>query len=91
MLVRVRTFGELLEALGSDFMVKLEDGASVELLLKALAEKAGSKRDFILAYRDEEPNMAILVNGFNIQVLEKTATRLKDGDTVSLIPPVAGG
>jgi MoaD family protein len=91
MLVRVRTFGELLEALGSDFTVELEDGATIGRLLKVLAEKAGSKKDFLLAYRDEEPNMAVLVNGFNVQVLEKTATRLKNGDTVNLLPPVAGG
>lgn len=91
MLVRVRAFGELLEALGSDLTVSLQDGTTVEWLLKVLAEKAGSKRDFLLSYRDEEPNMAILVNGFNVQVLEKTATRLKDGDTVSLLPPVVGG
>ena len=35
--------------------------------------------------------MAIYVNDDDIRFLDKEATPVKDGDTVSIIPSVAGG
>lgn len=32
-----------------------------------------------------------LVNGRNVEVLEKENTKLKDGDKISIFPPITGG
>jgi len=41
--------------------------------------------------KELEKGVIILVNGKNIEHLEKLDTKLKDGDVVSIFPPVGGG
>ncbi len=92
MKVKVRSFGPLMKALGHENVLELQDGATIGHLLTALAQRAeGFKEDFLLGYDDKRPNMAVLLNGLNIQLLEGLKTVLRDGDTVSLLPPAAGG
>jgi len=92
MKVKIRAFGELIEALGHENVIELEEGTTIEYLLLILAKKSGGlKENFLREYHDDQPNMAILLNGLNIQLLNKTKTIVKDGDTVSLLPPAAGG
>ncbi len=58
---------------------------TVAELLKEVERRHG---DGVKRYLD---NCIVLVNGKNIAQLKGKRTRLKDGDEVSLFPPVAGG
>ena len=70
----------------------LDDGVNMRSLSLALSEKMGnSKRGNIGSYRLDEGELVILVNGRNIDTLEGLDTQLRDGDSVTLLPPFAGG
>lgn len=51
---------------------------------KVYSEYPGIKKEL-------EKGFIILVNGKNIEHLEKLNTKLKDEDLVSIFPPVGGG
>jgi len=92
MKIRVRAFGELMALLGKESTVELRDEARFKDLVFTLAEKTGSpKKGFLGRYNVAGPNLVILLNGRNIHALEKLDTALKDGDVVTLLPPVVGG
>jgi molybdopterin synthase sulfur carrier subunit len=42
-------------------------------------------------FREQLKKATVLVNGRNAVLLKGKRTRLKDGDVVSLFPPMAGG
>ncbi|UCH57009.1 MAG: MoaD/ThiS family protein [Candidatus Bathyarchaeota archaeon] len=92
MKVRVRVFGDLVPVLGRNHIVDLEDGETVGSLTNRMAGKAGLKRRGYLGnYRVSGGDLAILVNGRNIDLLEGLETSLQDGDEIVLMPPAAGG
>ena len=92
MMVKVRIFGDLVHAIGKSHALKLEKGASVRGLTSKIAKKAGFKRQGYLGnYRVSGGDLAILVNGRNIDLLEGLETPLHDGDEIVLVPPAAGG
>lgn len=92
MKIRVRAFGDLMALLGKESTVELRDEARFKDLVFTLAEKTGSaKKGFLGRYNVTGPNLVILLNGRNIHALEKLDTALKDGDVVTLLPPVVGG
>ncbi len=41
--------------------------------------------------REVKDNVNIMVNGREIRFLNRMETKLEDGDTVAIFPPVAGG
>jgi len=61
--------------------------------LAHLSKKYG--REFIEYLYDEKGNVRkyiqILINGRGINVLQGFETKLKEGDTVAIFPPVGGG
>jgi len=92
MKVSVRIFGNLTTALGRKHVLELDKGATVRALSNRLAESAGFKRQGYLGnYRVGGDDLAILVNGRNIQLLDGVETMLQDGDEVVILPPIAGG
>jgi molybdopterin synthase sulfur carrier subunit len=92
MKIRIRAFGDLMPLLGNEFIIELEDGASLRNLVFILAEKTDSPRKtFIANYDTMGQDLVILLNGRNIHVLKKLETPLKDGDVVTLLPPLVGG
>ena len=68
-------------------------GSTVEHLLEILKSRFGTafKNAVGGPFEDENPKIRILVNGRDIDFLQGAKTGLKEGDTVVLIPPVAGG
>ena len=94
MKIKVRFFTSLREITG-----KKEDGIqspsiiTVEELLAHLSKKYG--RDFTEYLYDEKGNVQtyiqILINGRGINALQGFETKLKEGDTVAIFPPVGGG
>jgi len=81
-----------MQLLGNESIIELEDRASLRDLVSILAEKTRSPRkDFIANYDVMGQDLVILINGRNIHALKKLETPLKDGDVVTLLPPLVGG
>jgi len=92
MKVTVRVFGDLVPVLGKNHTFDLEDDDTINVLVGRIAKKAGLKRRGYLGnYRVIGGDLAILVNGRNIDLLKGLDTPLEDGDEVVLMPPAAGG
>lgn len=96
MKIEVKVFGDFIDFLGgSKLTVELNEGAKVADLISRMAEiKAGFREKMEVLSRRRgatDYGLTILVNGKNINVLNGLDTRLKDGDNVVFLPPVAGG
>lgn len=92
MKVKVRVFGDLAPVLGRKHTVELGEDATVSTLASRIAEKAGLKRQgYLGGYRVGGGDLAILVNGRNIALLDGLETALREGDEVVILPPTAGG
>ncbi len=72
---------------------EIRSGDTVESLLEILKSRFGTAfKDAVgKPSEDENSKIRILVNGRDIDFLQGAKTELKEGDTVVLIPPVAGG
>ncbi len=92
MKVTIRVFGDLVPILGRRNVVELEEGATVGYLSNLMAQNAGFKRQGYMGnYRVAGGDLAVLVNGKSIQLLEGVGTTLHEGDEVVFLPPAAGG
>jgi MoaD family protein len=92
MKVSVRVFGKLVPVIGRKHTVELGEGATVLSLTNIIAKKAGSSRQGYLGeFRVGGGDLAVLVNGRNIALLDGVGTPLHDGDEVVILPPTAGG
>jgi molybdopterin converting factor small subunit len=92
MKVTVRVFGELAPIIGNRHVQELGEGATIMTLTGKLAKKAGLKRHgYLGSYKVGGGDLAILVNGHNIELLDGVKTALRDGDEVVLLIPTSGG
>jgi MoaD family protein len=92
MKVTVRIFGDLIPLLGRTQTVEAREGSRVEALVRKVSSQAGETRPgYIGSHKIRGKTLVILVNGRNISTLNGLDTILKDGDTVILLPPFAGG
>jgi len=87
----VKTFATLREAFGGRGVLYLDlpDGSTIKDLLKAL--KGCGSADELDDLVEGRSSVKVLVNGREITYLAGLETRLRDGDVVAFIPPVAGG
>ncbi len=90
--VTVRLFTSLREVAGTKETAV--EGESVRQVLDELVRTYGEK--FRNAIFDAETGKirryySVLVNGRNVYLIDGLDTRLQDGDTVSIFPPVGGG
>ena len=92
MKVNVRLFGDVSESVGSKHTVEIDDNTTVLNITNAIQKKAGLTRGgFIGEFRVGGQDVAIMINGKNIALLEGVQTVLSDGDDVVIMPFVVGG
>lgn len=92
MRIRVRVFGDLVPLLGRNHLIELDNYGTVGTLTGVIAEKAGMRRSGYLGkFKVSGGDLAILVNGRNIDLLDGVKTILQDGDEVVYLPPAPGG
>ena len=94
MKVEVKFFTSLREITGKKVdQIQQQNTITVEELLTLLSEKYGKKfREYIYNKKGKVHGfLSFLVNGKNINILQGFDTKLQDGDTVAILPPVGGG
>jgi len=92
MKVKVRLFGDVSESVGSKHTVELPENTSVLSLTNRLQRDSGHTRGGHLGdFKVGGADLAIIVNGKNIELLEGVETKLRDDDDVVIMPFVVGG
>lgn len=76
---------------GKQDVIEVEGSTVGELLANMTAEYTELRKHLYNEDGRLRAFVAIFVNDDDIRFLEKEATPIKDGDTVSIIPSVAGG
>lgn len=94
MKVEVKFYAMMREIAGKKVeMVVLPIKSSVRDLIDLLVERYGSEFERYIYDRDKKVRsyLSYMLNGVNINSLDRLDTALKDGDVISLLPPVGGG
>lgn len=87
--LEVLLFGKLREPAGTaKETVAMDEGADLKSLIAKLGAMHGEE---FLKLVSTTKALRILVNGREYQILQGLETRLKDKDTVVILPPIAGG
>jgi MoaD family protein len=90
--VKVRLFGDVADQVGRKHDIELDDTETVLSLTNKLQEKSGfSRLGYLGNFKVGGSDLAIMVNGKNIALLQEENTRLNDGDDVVIMPFVVGG
>ena len=92
MKIKVRLFGDVAEMVGSKHSVELQDDANVLALTNQIQHDTGNSRGGYLGdFKVGGPDLAIMINGKNIQLLDGVETKLCEDDDVVIMPFVVGG
>lgn len=93
MLIRARFFGDLRRNLDKKWVaVEIPEGSTlIDLLSNISSTLDPGLRDKIVEKYETKPQIRILVNGRNIDYLDKLITKLSDGDVVTIMPIAGGG
>lgn len=94
MKVNLKFLASIREIAGAhEIQFEINPGSTVESLLEILESRFGAefKEAVGKPFEDKNPKIMFIVNGRDIDFLKGPRTELKEGDTVVLIPPVAGG
>lgn len=89
--VNVRIFGTIATITGAEHTFELSNDASIRTLASLIAEKAGQRKGFLGEFRVGSDELAIMINGKNIIILDGLNTPLSDGDLVVIMPSIFGG
>ena len=82
------TFREIFDA--KSLQIEVGTGGTVGDLLN-LVFNTHESRERIFDNGKLKPHIIVMKNGRHIQYLKGLDTELKEGDTVSVFPPIAGG
>jgi len=91
--VKFRLFASLREIAGEkERILEFDKPITIYEALNILSNFYGEKfREEVFEAETPAEKLTILVNGLNIKTLNGVKTVLKDGDEVSIFPPVVGG
>lgn len=91
-MIRVHISGHLKDYTGSKNDLQMSDATSVAVLVEKLNAKFPGIKERIFDDQDRTREFVnIFLNGENIRDLDSEKTNIKDGDTVHILPSVAGG
>ena len=90
MIIKVKVFGDLKNKLGNEQIIEIKYTSTVETLFSKLAIMTRTYKKGYLGDHKVGFDLAVLINGKNMNTLEKPRI-LKDGDVVELIPFTVGG
>ena len=92
MQVTLKFFATFREIAGSKTIDReFDDGTTVGDVLRALEEEFPDMRGELLVDGDLKPQINVLKNGREVLHMDGIDTRIEQGDTLSVFPPVAGG
>jgi MoaD family protein len=92
MKVKVRVFGDIAEVVGKYHEIELDENSSVLTLANTLQKRSGqSRRGYLAEFKVGGADLAIMVNGKNIALLNGVYTTLSDNDDIVIMPFVVGG
>ena len=92
MKIKVRIYGEISKIYGKEQTVELSGETTVLKLVNLIQKRGGTTRRMYLGeHRVGSADLAIIVNGRNIAVLDGLNTALADEDVVVITPFVTGG
>lgn len=92
MKLQLRFFANYREAVGQKTIEReFPDDYDVGTLLRALEDEYDELEGELVENGSVRAQVNILLNGRNVLHEDGLHTRLEDGDTVSVFPPVAGG
>ena len=89
--ITVRVFGDISSIIGKRHEVELPLGATVSAVASKIGKKSGQRQGYLGEFQVGGKDLAILVNGKNIDMIDGPRTKLKDGDEVVILQPTAGG
>ena len=92
MKAKVRFFGDLAAIVGRKHTVELAEDATILTLIRIIQERAGQTRGAYLGeFKIDGPDLAVIVNGKNIALLDGLDTVLGDEDDIVIMPYASGG
>lgn len=96
MKVKVRYFTTLRElAQRAEEEFELEGNVCLRNLIEIIASKYGDEaRRYLYSDEDQrivDPSVRFLINGKDSKMIRGLETKLEDGDTIAIIPPIGGG
>ena len=92
--VEVKFYAMLRENAGKKAeRIALPPNSSIRDLIDLLVERYGGEFERYIYDREKQVRsyLSYMLNGVNINSLDRFDTALKDGDVLSLLPPVGGG
>jgi MoaD family protein len=88
------TFREITGKREQEMKLEGNETTIVDVLSQLSDEYGKDFKEYIFepsGRRSLRPQVSVMVNGQSIRNLEKLRTRIKDGDTIAILPPISGG